>query len=92
MALIFTVAEGHDPETVRAALHEQLLDVTIPVLLVALVDGKPRQCTLLELIDHYLGHQRAVRGGGPGADEAIAAELARLAELHGDDRRTLITG
>ncbi|MBJ7470116.1 MAG: hypothetical protein JHD16_02395 [Solirubrobacteraceae bacterium] len=68
-------------------------DEEVEVLLVAVVDGAPQQCSLLELIDHYVGHQRAVRAeqGAVDADAELKADLAALAAAHGGERRTRIT-
>ena len=62
----------------------------MPVLLVALVEGEPQLCTLLELLDRTIAHQRDVRGGGPEVDHAIKRDLAALAAAHGGERRTKI--
>ena len=64
------------------------------VLLVAVVDGKPAKCTLLELIDHHLAHQRSVRAeaGSTDVDADIKRDLAALAVEHADLRRSTLPG
>ena len=89
--LLFEVKRQHDPERARQTLlHSLDLETDLDVLMVAVVDGKPQQCTLLDLIDQYLAHQRSRReaAGSTDADTEIKADLAALASAHAGERRT----
>lgn len=90
MRLIVELMADRDPGRVADALFEgTALQTAVPVLMVALVDGKPEQLTLLELIDHYVDHQRSVRSGARDEiDAAIVRDLAALAAAYGGPRRT----
>ncbi|MEH3053431.1 MAG: hypothetical protein PGN13_05385 [Patulibacter minatonensis] len=62
-------------------------------VMVALVNGEPEQLTLLEVIDHYLDHQRAVRSGSrDSVDAAIRRDLERIAGKKAGRRRTKLPG
>lgn len=69
---------------------EMPVEEEVDVLFVALVDDKPEQCTLLDLIDHYIDHQRAVRTarGATDVDDEIKRDLAALAAEYAGERRT----
>lgn len=92
MYFVIELHEHEDAEVVRDRLFARTdLEFAVPVLLVALVDGEPQLCTLLELLDHWIAHQRQLRATAMPElfiDESIKLDLAALAGAYGDDRRT----
>ncbi|MDQ8043389.1 MAG: DNA gyrase subunit A [Solirubrobacteraceae bacterium] len=72
-------------------------EITIDVDATAMVDGRPKQLSLLDQIDEYLEHRRSVlrrkhRKHESALDKIIAHDLSELAEQFAADRRTTISG
>jgi DNA gyrase subunit A len=58
LRLVFEVKSGFDPNAVLAELYRSTpMEETFPVSLVALVGGRPKVCTLLDLLSVYLDHR-----------------------------------
>ena len=61
MRAVIELRKDADPELTLQYLYKYTdLQVTFGVNMVAIADGKPRTLGLLELIDHYIAHQRRV--------------------------------
>ncbi|MFZ5974643.1 MAG: DNA gyrase/topoisomerase IV subunit A [Bacillota bacterium] len=61
MRAVIELKKDADPEKMLQCLYKYTdLQVTFGVNMVAIADGKPCTLSLLELIDHYIAHQRRV--------------------------------
>lgn len=87
LRLLIELQPGVDADEALELLYARTdLEITFPVLGVVLVADQPQQCTLLELVDHYIEHQRASRLVSPSndptvdIDASIKRDLADLAE------------
>lgn len=61
MRAVIELKKDADPERMLQYLYKYTdLQTTFGVNMVAIADGKPRTLGLLELIDHYIAHQRRV--------------------------------
>ena len=59
--LLIDVKRGADPEVVLNQLYQFTpLQDTFSVILLALVDGKPRECTLKQLLEEFIRHRVTV--------------------------------
>ena len=59
--LVLDLKQGADPRVVLNQLYQFTpLQDTFPIILLALVDGKPRVMTFKELLEEYLRHRRSV--------------------------------
>lgn len=59
-AVIELKKDADEQKILRQLLKYSDLQKTFGVIMVAIAEGKPRQLTLLELIDHYIRHQETV--------------------------------
>lgn len=61
LRLVFEVRSGFDPAAVLAELYRLTpMEETFSVSLVALIDGRPKVCSLIELLEAYLDHRVGV--------------------------------
>ena len=59
--IVIDVKRDADPEVVLAQLYQfSPLQDTFSIILLALVDGKPRTCSLKQLLEEYLRHRQTV--------------------------------
>jgi DNA gyrase subunit A len=59
--IVIDVKRDADPEVVLAQLYQfSPLQDTFSIILLALVDGKPRTCTFKQLLEEYIRHRQTV--------------------------------
>jgi DNA gyrase subunit A len=81
MRAVVELRRDTDPEKVLAALYRYTdLQITFGVNMVAIADGKPRTLGLLELLDHYIAHQRRVVLNRTRHDLEAASRRAHILE------------
>ncbi len=81
LRVVIELRRDANPQIVRNQLfkHTQM-QTTFGAILLALVDGAPRQLTLKEMLEHYLAHRRTVVIRRTRFDLARAEERAHLLE------------
>ncbi|MCL6551964.1 MAG: DNA gyrase subunit A [Firmicutes bacterium] len=81
LRVVIELRRDVNPQIVRNQLfkHTQM-QTTFGAILLALVDGAPRQLTLKEMLEHYLAHRRTVVIRRTRFDLARAEERAHILE------------
>ena len=79
MRAVIECRKDADPELILQYLYKYTdLQVTFGVNMVAIADGKPRTLGLIELIDHYIAHQRKVVQNRTRYDQNAAKRRAHI--------------
>jgi DNA gyrase/topoisomerase IV, subunit A/Clp amino terminal domain, pathogenicity island component len=87
MRLIVTIRSEADPDAVVRTLHERtMLQLAVPVDMVALVDGTARRLSLHGLISEWVTARRRDH-----SDDDIGTQLQAVADRHSSTRLTAIT-
>ncbi len=97
LRIVVELEREADPEDVLQQLHTNTpLQATLALRLVATVAGEARPIGLRDAIGHYVEHRRdlVARHTGLRSQDSVLAivrdDLLRIAERHGDERRTQI--
>jgi hypothetical protein len=87
MRLIVTIRSEVDPDAVVRTLHERtMLQLAVPVDMIALVDGTPQRLSLHGLISQWVTARRRDH-----SDDDIGTQLQAVADRHSSTRLTAIT-
>jgi DNA gyrase subunit A len=81
LRVVIELRRDANPQIVRNLLYKHTqMQTTFGAILLALVDGAPKQLTLRDLLEHYLAHRRDVMVRRTRYDLARAEERAHILE------------